>query len=201
MAILCDSASQVLRQALKGHGYERQFNYEIFEADYDQIELQVLNPSSELYAFKPEVVILSKNSFKQLNRFYELPVAERQLFAQTSIEDLNVLVDVINQNINCKIILFNFQEIDDKVFGNYGNNVAHSFLHQVRKLNVLLMESAQTQSNLFICDVQQLTMQLGWQKAIDNKNYIAADIVWSLEFLTRTCPKFKQYNRSSIWPF
>ncbi len=57
VAILADSASQFINTALLGYGYEVQINFEIYEADYSQIDLQIFDPSSELYEFKPDFIL------------------------------------------------------------------------------------------------------------------------------------------------
>ena len=53
LAILGDSSTQLLVQAIKGYWFEHSINYEIFEADYNQIDRMVFDPGSELYEFKP----------------------------------------------------------------------------------------------------------------------------------------------------
>ena len=52
VAIIGDSATQLLVIALKGQAYENQLNLNMYEADYDQIPLQINNPSSELHVFQ-----------------------------------------------------------------------------------------------------------------------------------------------------
>ena len=49
IAILGDSSTQLLNQSIKGFGYEIQLNFQIYEADYGQIDQEVYNISSELY--------------------------------------------------------------------------------------------------------------------------------------------------------
>ena len=44
VSVLGDSATQLLVTALRGQAYESQLNLDIFEADYDQIPLQLNNP-------------------------------------------------------------------------------------------------------------------------------------------------------------
>ncbi len=39
IALLSDSASQLLHNAIKAYGYEAQLDFEIYEADYNQIDL------------------------------------------------------------------------------------------------------------------------------------------------------------------
>jgi predicted enzyme involved in methoxymalonyl-ACP biosynthesis len=64
LAVLGDSATQLLVQALKGYGYETGYNVAIFEADYDQIDRQIFDSSSELYQFNPEFIIIFHSSSK-----------------------------------------------------------------------------------------------------------------------------------------
>jgi FkbH-like protein len=183
MALLFDSSSQLLNQALRGFGYERGLNFELYEAGFNLIEQEVLNGSSGLYAFEPDFIVLSKNSDKLLSLFYATALEDRAGFADRCCEDIHQLIAVLNEKSKAKIILFNFEESNDGVFGNYANSTNLSFVYQLRKLNVLLMELAQKEKNLFICDVQQLMMENGKSSARDNKNLIAADLAWSLDFI------------------
>jgi predicted enzyme involved in methoxymalonyl-ACP biosynthesis len=54
IAILGDSATQLLIQAIKGYGYNEKINFEIYEANYRQIERQIADFNSDLYKFNPE---------------------------------------------------------------------------------------------------------------------------------------------------
>jgi len=56
VAILADSATQYLAQAIRGVGYEKKLDIEIWEADYDSVDITVRDEGSELYRFKPDFV-------------------------------------------------------------------------------------------------------------------------------------------------
>ena len=71
LAIVGDSATQFLNQAIKGYGYEEGYNFVTYEADYNQVERQILDTSSELYEFKPEFVIIFQSTQKLLKKFYK----------------------------------------------------------------------------------------------------------------------------------
>lgn len=58
LAILGDSSTQFLNTTIKGLGYDYDINCETWEAGYDQIPLQVFDPSSDLYSFKPDIIII-----------------------------------------------------------------------------------------------------------------------------------------------
>src|SRR5437764_379801 len=71
IALLSDSASQLLNNAIKGYGYHAQLNFEIYEADYNQIDLQIFDPSSELYSFNPDFIFINRSTEKLLHNFYK----------------------------------------------------------------------------------------------------------------------------------
>ena len=58
IAVLGDTSTQWLVQAIRGAGYERGFDLRILEADFNQVEREVFDASSALYAFDPQVIIL-----------------------------------------------------------------------------------------------------------------------------------------------
>ena len=49
VSLLGDSATQFLATSIKGMGIERGYNIDLFEAEYNQVERQVLDPTSDLY--------------------------------------------------------------------------------------------------------------------------------------------------------
>jgi len=67
IAILGDSATQLLVQAIKGYGYTEKINFEIYEADYRQIEQEIINLDSKLYKFNPEYIVIFESTEKLIN--------------------------------------------------------------------------------------------------------------------------------------
>ena len=58
LALVGDSATQFLAKAIKAYGYEEKINLEIFEAEFNQLDHQILDPTSELYHSNPEFIVL-----------------------------------------------------------------------------------------------------------------------------------------------
>lgn len=184
IALLGDSATQFLTQAIRGYGWEAGFDLEIFEADYDQIDRQILYGSSELYQSRPEYVILFQSAQKLKKKFYDSDISRRHLFAQDEARRIEGLLAELNKNSQgVKIILANFMEVNDSVFGQYANKTNMSLLYQVRHLNCELMALALKTKNLFICDIAGLTSAFGQTAAVDNRNHIHADMAFGLDFL------------------
>lgn len=161
LAILGDSATQMYVQAIKGYGYEVGLNFEIFEADYDQIERQIYDPTSVLYEFKPEYIIIFYCTNKLLKRFGKLSLSEKPDFGQDIKDKAENLYQTIINRLKCKVIYVNYPEINDAVFGNYGNKTNISFIYQVRRINFELMTLSQKLNSLYILDVNTLQSQYG----------------------------------------
>jgi FkbH-like protein len=183
VALLGDTATQFLNQALRAYGFEVGLNLQIFEADYDQIERQLLDPSSEYYEFKADFTVIYASSQKLLHHFYKFSTEERTSFAADEKERISNLYDHIQSICTTRIIYFNYAEIDDAVFGNYANKVASSFIYQVRKLNYELMNISQAKKNFFINDLSLLEKSFGAKNAINNQLYINSAMTLSIEFL------------------
>lgn len=139
LAVLGDTATQFLTQAIRGLGYDKGFDLQIWEADFDQINLQINDPESELYEFQPELVLIFQSSHKLLSKYNKLKPEARAALASEELEAIGFMTSTLTSQLNCKIIYYNYNEIDDAVFGNYAQKIEASFLFQLRKLNFELM--------------------------------------------------------------
>ena len=104
LAILGDTATQFLAQALRGLGHDNGINLEIWEADFNQIERQVYDLSSELYEFKPEIVIVFQSSHKLLGKYNKIKPNQHLLFASNELDTIENIYDNLTNNLKAKII-------------------------------------------------------------------------------------------------
>lgn len=183
VSILADAASQLINQAIKGYGLAYGVNYDTLEADYNQIDLQIFDPGSELYEFQPEVVLISRASQKILYNFYKTHVEERALFAERHIAHTKTLCDTLQANLNCKIILNTYAEVTDGVYGNYGAKLDISWTYQIKKINLGIMELARDMATVSIADVASLITVSGYNNAFDNRIYTQTEMVYTIDFL------------------
>ena len=189
VAILGDTATQFLQQALHGAGYDYGFNLQIWEADFNQIESQVFDPASELYEFKPEIVIVFQSAHKLLATYNKLEPDKYGSLAAYQLELVDNLNSTISSRLQSKIIYYNYTEINDAVFGNYANKVASSFLYQLRKLNYELMLFATKNSNFYLCDLSSLQNQVGKTNFFQTSVYINTEMVLSIDILPEVASK------------
>jgi FkbH-like protein len=182
LAVLGDSSTQLLTEMIQATGILNEYHFDLFEADYNQIHFQVTNRASDLHAFNPDYVLLFLGLPKFTKSFYLSSPEERLKFAQSKIAELKTLVNVLVEN-NCKVIVTNLPDINDGIFGSYGNKISGSYIYQLRSYNYFLMNLAVEISNLNIFDFASLVSRNGLLNVRDPKFYITADIFTSVEIL------------------
>jgi len=181
VAILADSATQYLAQAIRGVGYEKKLDIEIWEADYDSVDITVRDEGSELYRFKPDFVFLFLSSQKLKKKFYK--TGSDINFADDQVIYLKEVVKNISSHIKTNFLLFNFPDVLDSVFGNFAGKVNSSFSYQVKKLNLELMNWVQKDASAYLIDLCGLQALYGASNAIDNRLYISSDVIFSIDFV------------------
>ncbi len=183
VALLGDTSTQFLSEAIRGTGYNYGFDFQILEADFNQIERQVFDQTSELYEYKPEVVIIFQSSHKLLLKYNKLSPSEYKNLAKNQLELIENINVTISTNLNAKIIYYNYSEINDAVFGNYANKTESSFLFQLRKLNYDLMLFASNNSNFYLCDISSIQNQVGKSNFFMSSVYVSTEMVLSIDVL------------------
>ncbi|MEG2278357.1 MAG: HAD-IIIC family phosphatase, partial [Odoribacter sp.] len=179
IALLGDTATQFLAIAIKGMAYERGYSVDLFEAEYNQVEQQVIDLTSDLHRFAADYIVVFQSTHKLLEK-YNLSSSGGQ--SNLTTERLDFIQTLCN-TVSGRIIYYNYPEIEDTVFGSYGNKVQQSFTYQLRKLNYELMMFACQQSNLFICDLLGLQNKFGRDRMFDSHVYVSTEMVLSIDSL------------------
>lgn len=179
VSLLGDTATQLLAIALKGTAVERGYTLDLYEAEYNQVERQVMDPTSDLYAHQAQYTFIFQSTHKLLEHFSTSNMGTRTALAEERIAFLRHACE----SIPGKVICFNYPEIEDVVFGSYANHLEESFTYQVRKLNYELMRLAQELPNLYICDIAALQNKFGRDWLFDASVYVSTEMVLSIDAL------------------
>jgi FkbH-like protein len=183
LAVLGDSATQFLTKAFKTAGFEERLNFEIFEADFDQLSHQILDANSELYRFDPQFVVLYLSSERLWERFTALELSARPQFHEQLLSEIQSWWKTIVAHSKAKIIQLNLIEIHDPIFGHFAAKTTGSFRYQIKKINFELMNLAQNEKNVFIADVAGLSNETGYANTHDPRLYALGKIAFALDFV------------------
>jgi len=185
VAFLGDTPTQFLIQATRGYGYDFNLDLNIWEADYNQIERQVFDLTSELYVFEPKIIVIFQSSHKLLIKYNKLKQEEHINLANKEIELIGNIYSTISQKLGCKIIYYNYSEINDAIYGNYANKINSSFLFQLRKLNYDLMIFSSGKPNLYLCDLSTIQNQTGKSVFFQPSIYVNTEMILSIDVLPK----------------
>lgn len=175
IAVIGDCATQQLSTAIRGESVRRNFPLAVFDADYDQMEAQLLDPHSEVYEFEPDYILLFASFEKLKKRFYDTVPSERAGFAVREMERFSSLWQVIASSCKAKILMFDFPESEDMVFGSYALRTPASLGFQVRKLNILLSETIAAEfPNVYPVSLSAIQTALGKDAFFEDRTWYLA---------------------------
>jgi len=177
VSLLGDTATQFLATAIKGIGVEHGYHIDLMEAEYNQVERQVMNPTSDLYQYGAKYTVVFQSTHKLLEQHSLMDATEWHSIADRRLN----FVQALCTQVEGKIIYFNYPEIEDTIFGSYANKVAGSFSYQVRKLNYELMRLTEQIPNLYICDIAGLQNKFGRDWMFDSSVYVSTEMVLSID--------------------
>ena len=183
LAILGNNATQMLATAIKGYARKEMLNLSVYDTDYNQIDAQLIDDNSEVYEYKPDFILLYIATEKIYEEFLDMPIEARGNFADLYMQKIKNYWNMINNQLNCKILQFGFVEMDDRAFGNYANKVSISFLHQMRKLTYYLIEEEGHYDNVYPVELSYLQNRYGRKFTFDNQLYYTAKMTLSFQIL------------------
>lgn len=181
LAVLGNVSTQHLSVAIQGYGIRENIRLNVYDADYDQIDLQLYDEESEVLRFQPDAFFL----FIAAERLYE------QFTGMDTGEDFagEIFARICGwweriREISGKIILQNtIMEMDDAVYGSFGSKLSKSFIFQLRKLNYQIMCEAEKRKDVFLVDFLGIQTRYGRNLLFDSKVYYMGKLIVSTEYL------------------
>ena len=185
VAVLGNCSTQFFSQAIEGYGKLSGINISVFDADYNQIDAQLLDSASEVFSFDPDIVVIWLCTEKLYEDFLRLDIDSRSGFADRYVLVLEKYWNLVSRTSTAKIIQPNFTEIDDKVLGHFSEKVPSAFTYQIRKLNYLLEENISTKPGVFPVDFLSVQIEMGRENYYDSRLYYSSKIPVSMNALPR----------------
>lgn len=165
VAVVGDTATQLLTLALRGALAERGVGARLFEAEYNQVARQLLAADSEVRRFGADVAVVWE-------------AGEHWYVSGESAEKRLARVRMYAEAFPGTLLYVNVGALSDGVFGNY--TVEASWPVQVRKFNAGLDALAMEVKNLHVVDLADAVARLG-EGAFDPVQRVNADMPLGLD--------------------
>lgn len=182
IAIYGNYATQFFIKALRDNLKKLNLSVEIYQADYNQADIEFYDLGSKLFSFKPDYIILHESIENLKDNFYSFSQDQRETFANTALDRLASFSNILYENLpKTKMIYPDWESDLDMAYGNFYPNIPQSLDYQIRKFNWKLFSLINESKNIITIDSNRLTLIVN-----EPKNYslsVNADLQFSLKFL------------------
>ncbi|MEX2681499.1 MAG: HAD-IIIC family phosphatase, partial [Candidatus Sigynarchaeota archaeon] len=156
----------------------KKFQPEIFIGGYNQIDQEILNPSSNLYRFNPDFLIIAARAEercpKLTNDFIMLGIEDVKKEIESILNQTENLVQEFRLHSRAKVILHNYEIPEILAYGIYDIHSEPSQKRAFISLNEGLLRIAKKFNDVFVLDYDHLTARFGKKNWFDEKLWYTA---------------------------
>lgn len=182
IAVLGSCSIQHLIIALRVYLLKYNIQADIYQGEYNGIEMDVLSDDSELYKFNPQIVLLMTyyQDIKTVPGLFARK-DEIELFLKREEAHYRNLWNHINEKCKCHIFQTNFVIPTLRALGNLEYKYAFSKNTYIQKVNQQLLDAKP--NNLDFVDMDFIASYVGKVKWFDNTAYFMSKQAFSLEVI------------------
>ncbi len=151
LALLGANTLDHLAPAIRVAGLRRRLLFDIHIGSYGQYRQELLNPSSQVHQFRPQIVLLSLSSRETLSA---LPLSstegEVQALIEQRIDEIRHLWRTARETLGAVVIQQTVLDVADPVFGSYDCIVPAAPRRVIARLNERMAEVASTDGVLLL---------------------------------------------------
>jgi FkbH-like protein len=143
LAILSSSTVDHLPPSIRVAGLRRRLLIDVYAGGFGQYRRELLDPTSELREFDPQIVLLSLTAREAIAGIpLEATAEEAERAVGNAIADLRELWRRARDDFGASVIQQSFLDVSAQVFGNYDRVVAGSPARLTARLNDLVADVA-----------------------------------------------------------
>ena len=201
IALLGNATLDHLHSYLKVACYAAGLRPTIYQAGFDQYSQEILNPSSGLYAFAPDVVVCAVHSSRLFPRVHDYPfdmsVSERRAEMDSGLNTLDSLLRVLTERTSAMVLVHNFVSPQHPALGILDARDELGQTAAFAELNVRLAELARTKHrSVYVVDEDRVQAQAGKATATDARTWLTARMPWSEDALSGLSREYLRYIRA-----
>ena len=186
LALLSSCTVDHLPAAIRVAGIRRQLNIEVYTGGYGQYRQELLDPSSGLHKFRPNMILLSLTSRAVLG---DVPVSiTREALDQAisaEISDLASLWNAARDRMGATVIQQSFLDVTEPLFGSHDRLVPGSPSQVVSCLNDQSASAAASEGVLWL-DIARSSAREGLDAWFDVRQWLQGKI----EIAPQSAPEY-----------
>lgn len=173
IAFLSNITIDTVINYLRYFSYSEKLNPLIYQGEYDNILQEVMIGESGLYKHNPHFIILclKKETLceKLVYEFTSLSEKEIEEEVKRVLDFFDTVLTAIRKYSPCPVFVNNFDSLASPSFGILDYQDKNKQLNSFRRLNLSLIDLANTHKSVYIVDVEHLEVLTGHSLFIDNR--------------------------------
>lgn len=204
IGFLASFTAEILRPYLIVECARRVIHAKPYFAPFNQLEQEVLDPSSGLYAAQPELVVLATRledtAPRLTDQFLRLSPSE----IDNDLSDLQArmqgLIEAIRRRSSCTILVFNFGPPVNIAAGMADAALPHSQISIAPRVNDQLSALCRSTPDVHVFDYARLINEFGLFNWFDPKLWFTGRIPMSALAQRETARRLARYIRAAVQP-
>jgi len=186
-------------QELLVNNFKHLFEKENLEIDvqvsgFNQYRQEIINPNSQLYQLKPDIIYLSLDLFTLVEDIVYDDKEDKHNIAESRLDEALKLINVLNTNLpNAQVFIDNFMFYRPTLMATIEYNSSVSYLDMEVLFNGKLETFTSRTNNLNIIDIRSLVIEHGASNLIDERMFYLAKSHWSLKGLKELSLLYYRY--------
>jgi FkbH-like protein len=169
----------------------------VYVGEYGQYAQEILNPDSDLYTLKPDLIIINIDTMAIANDYFFIPYEDseesRRLWVNKTVDFLLGLASQTCKNTSAKVLLHNLEIPSYSPLGIMENKETYGYIESLEDVNRSLREKCKEKNQVFIYDYNRFCSQLGKENLINSKMYYMGDVKLKPQCVPTLCEDYAKY--------
>ncbi len=176
---------------------EKKIQCTTYVGNYNQYNQEILNPTSNLYKFNPEISFLLIDTRTLLmNLFHHshsISVEERRKLVDEKTNEILSLAKKFSQTTKSKLVLANFSIPTFSSYGIFESKTDFGFHRMLNEINTKISDALSNSDSVYVYDFAGFITKFGEKNIFDYKQFFFGDMKISLDYIPYLASNLMSY--------
>lgn len=176
-----------LKETLQVKCDETKIDSQTFVSGYNQINQEILNPTSDLYSFNPDLSFLFmdiRHLFGDYFYFpYDLKDEERKKLIKNKFDEISNLIETFTKNSNSKLVVCNFGIPSFSHYRIFETKMEYGFKEMINDLNNQLSNFIKNNDSVYLYDFNGFIQKFGENNVFNYREFFFGDVQVSIHYI------------------
>ncbi|MEO5331937.1 MAG: HAD-IIIC family phosphatase [Magnetococcus sp. YQC-5] len=201
VALLASFSIEFVQDALMALGWANGLQLTIQQAGFAQYHQEMIQPTSRLYSFKPDVVILAIEGQRVMPSVYETVSltgqTDKNQVVTEAMAQIEPLITALRQHSDALLLIHNFDPPSHPPLGILDGMIAPGQTEVIQAVNAALLDLARHHRSLFVVDYAKLVARAGMENWYDLRMAYLAKAPIAQNMLPRLATEYLKFLRAA----